>query len=144
MAYRKKTKRIEVSLKGHHNEEFREVTAVARGRTLNEYLELMGYIEGADDEKVGAVRQLEKFAESLLEWNIFEEDGVTPTPPTREEFFALDPDLALALATEWLEILGGKVDAPLPESSPAGEPSLEASIPMEPLPGHPLPTAVPA
>ncbi|MEV0115880.1 hypothetical protein AB0H77_21965 [Streptomyces sp. NPDC050844] len=144
MAYRKKTKRITVSLKGHDNPEFGEVTAIARGRTLNEYLELMGYIEAADDEKSGVMRQLDRFAESLIEWNIFEEDGVTPTPPTREEFFQLDPDLGLALATEWLEILGGKVDAPLAQSSPAGEPSPEASIPMEPLSEHQPPTAVPA
>lgn len=143
MAYRKKTKRIEVSLKGHDNAEFREVTAIARGRTLNEYLELVGYIDSADDDRSGAVRQLEKFAESLLEWNIEEEDG-RPTPATRDEFFNLDPDLGLALATEWIEILGGKVDAPLPQSSPDGEQSLAASIPMEALSAHPAPTAVPA
>lgn len=143
MAYRKKTKRVEVSLKGHHNPEFHEVTAIARGRTLQEYLELVGYIEAADDERSGAVRQLEKFAESLLEWNIQEEDG-TPTPATRDEFFSLDPDLGLALATEWLEILGGKVDAPLPQSSPDGEPSLVASIPTEALSLPPESTAVPA
>lgn len=144
MAYRKKTKRITVSLKGHSNSEFHEVTAIARGRTLNEYLELMGYIESADDERSGAVRQLEKFAESLLEWNIFEEDGLTPTPPTREEFYQLDPDLGLAMATEWLEILGGRVEAPLEQSSPAGEPSPEASIPVVPLSNLQAPTAVPA
>lgn len=144
MAYRKKTRRIEVSLKAQDNPEFREVIAIARGRTLNEYLELMGYIESADDAKSGALRQLEKFAESLLEWNIFEEDGLTPTPPTREEFFQLDPDLGLALATEWLEILGGRVDAPLEQSSPAGGPSPEASIPVVPLSTLQPPTAVPA
>lgn len=144
MAYRKKTKRIEVSLKDHANPEFQEVTAFARGRTLAEYLELMGYIEAASDDRSGAVRQLEKFAESLLEWNIFEEDGVTPTPATREEFFKLDPDLGLALATEWLEVLGGKVDAPLPESSPAGELPPVASVPTEVLSLPQANTAVPA
>jgi hypothetical protein len=132
MAYRKKTKRIEVSLKDHRDPDFHEVTAVARGRTLQEYLELVGYIEAADDERSGAVRQLEKFAESLLEWNVQEEDG-TPTPATRAEFFKLDPDLGLALATEWLEILGGKTDAPLDEPSTSGEPSPVASIPTETL-----------
>lgn len=143
MAYRKKTKRIKISLKNHANEEFREVTAIARGRTLNEYLELMGYIEAADDDRSGAMRQLEKFAEGLLEWNVEEEDG-TPTPPTRDEFFNLDPDLGFALATEWLEILGGKVDAPLDEPSTSGEPSLVASIPTETLSLPPESTAVPA
>ena len=143
MGYRKKIKRIEVSLKGHDNPEFREVTAYARGRTLQEYLELTGYIEAADDERGAVVRQLEKFAESLLDWNIEEDDG-RPTAATRDEFFKLDPDLGLALATEWLEILGGKVDAPLPESSPSGEPSPAVSIPMEPLSERPAPTAVPA
>lgn len=144
MAYRKKTRRIEVSLKGHQDPEYREVVAYARGRTLNEYLELMGFIEAADDDKTGVMRQLELFAESLIEWNVIEEDGITPTPPTREEFFQLDPDLGLALATEWLEVLGGKVDAPLESSLLSGEPSQVVSIPMEALSAPQPPTAVPA
>ncbi|MFE0378335.1 hypothetical protein ACFW1M_22755 [Streptomyces inhibens] len=142
MAYRKQGRRIEISLAGHT--EYGDVRAVARGMDLDSYLELMGYTEGPEvTSKSGIVRQLERFADALISWNIEEEDG-TPTPATRAEFFALDESLALALATDWIERLGGKVDGPLESSSPDGGPSPEASIPMEPLSSSPLPTAVPA
>ncbi|MEV7470274.1 hypothetical protein AB0O20_27775 [Streptomyces kronopolitis] len=142
MGYRKAPHRIEVSLAGHA--EYGDVRATARGMDLSDYLELHGYTESPETTgKAGIVRQLERFADSLISWNIEEEDG-RPTPPTKEEFFSLDGELALALATDWIERLGGKVDRPLPSGSPDGEPSPEVSIPMEPLSSHPLPTAVPA
>ncbi len=147
MAYRKKTSQgITVSLKDHpeYGTDTDPPTAIARRLNLDEYLTLMGYTDTPEqDVKSGIIRQLERFAESLISWNIAEEDG-TPTPANRDEFFKLDENLALALATEWTERLGGKVDTPLPQSSPAGEQSPAASIPMEPLSDHPLPTAVPA
>ncbi|WP_030798979.1 hypothetical protein [Streptomyces sp. NRRL S-337] len=142
MGYRKQPRRIEISLAGHA--EYGDVRATARGMNLADYLELMGYSEGPEvTSKSGIVRQLERFADSLISWNLEEEDG-TPTPPTYDEFFALDESLALALATDWIERLGGKVSDPLDATSPDGGPSPEASIPMEPLSANPLPTAVPA
>jgi hypothetical protein len=55
-------------------------------------------------------------------------------PPTPEEFRAQDKDLMMKLSEAWIDgISGVSKDAPLPESSPAGEPSPVASIPMEPL-----------
>lgn len=149
MAYRKKTSQgITVSLKGHrlYGADPEPPEAVARRTSLDEYLRLTGLVEEeetGEDRENRIVQQLNKFAESLISWNIAEEDG-TPTPPTRDEFFKLDEDLALALATEWVERIGGKVYDPLPESSPAGEPSPVVSIPMEPLSNHLPPTAVPA
>jgi hypothetical protein len=147
MAYRKKTSQgITVSLKEHpeYGKDTEPPEVVARRTSLEEYLQLRGYTDTPEgDDRSHTVRQLERFAESLISWNIAEEDG-TPTPPTRDEFFKLDEDLALALATEWIERIGGKVYGPLPQSSPDGEPSLEASIPMEPLSDLPLPTSVPA
>ncbi|NED75281.1 hypothetical protein G3I51_23745 [Streptomyces sp. SID9944] len=147
MGYRKTQRRIEVSLKGHavYGQDAEVPVAYARGKNLDEYLRLQGFTEPDEgDERSLVVRQLEEFADSLISWNLEREDG-TPIPCTREAFFAeVDNDLALVLATEWIERLGGKTDAPLPQSSPAGEPSPAASIPMEPLSDHPLPTAVPA
>jgi hypothetical protein len=149
MGYRKTTRRVQVSLKNHteygSEDEFPE--AVARGKTLAEYLSLMGYAEAdndADEDKQGLVRQLEEFADSLISWNLEAEDG-TPLPCTREAFFEIDQGLALALATEWIDRLAGKVDAPLQQSSPAGEPSpAPSAIPMAPLSDLPLPSSVPA
>lgn len=150
MGYRKTVRRIEVSLKGHkvYGQDPAEYpVAYARGKSLGEYLHLMGYTEAEEGEdRSGVIRQLEEFAAALISWNLEREDG-TPLPCTKEALFGeVDNDLGLALATEWIERLGGKVDdaGPLPQSSPAGEPSPAVSIPMEPLSDHPLPTSVPA
>ena len=151
MGYRKTTRRIEVSLKGHktYGDETEFPVAYARGKSLSEYLGLLGYTETeGDGQEVqsGLVRQLEAFGDSLISWNLEREDG-TAIPCTRESLFAeVDTDLALALATEWIERLGGKVDetSPLDVTSPSGEPSPVASIPMEALSDHPLPSSVPA
>lgn len=148
MGYRKTTRRIEVSLKGHkeYGQEADYPVAYARGKSLDEYLRLMGYTDAEEgDERTGVVRQLEEFADSLVSWNLEADDG-TPLPPTREAFFSIDNDLALVLATRWLDVLGGKVDDadPLPTSSPSGEPSQVASIPVETLSTPQPPTAVPA
>lgn len=150
MGYRKTSRRVQVSLKDHpeYGDETDYPQAVARGRSLDEYLHLMGYDEveeDTDEDEKGRVRQqLEAFGDSLIEWNLEEEDG-TPIPATRQALFhQIDQGLALALATEWLERLGGKVDAPLPQSSPAGEPSQVALIPTETLSALPEPSSVPA
>ena len=147
MGYRKTTRRIEVSLKGHkvYGQDEECPVAYARGKSLDEYLRLQGFTDPDEgDERSGIIRQLEEFAGSLISWNLEEEDG-TPIPCTASALFTkVDNDLALALATEWLERLGGKVDDPLPESSPDSEPSQVALIPTETLSDLPLPTSVPA
>lgn len=148
MGYRKTTRRVEVSLQGHplYGQDDEYPVAHARGKTLGEYLRLVGFADTeGDEEKNGLVRQLEEFADALVSWNLEDEDG-KPIPCDREGLFAIDNDLALSLAKEWIEVLGGKVDNadPLPDSSPAGEQSAAPPIPMAPLSDHPLPTSVPA
>jgi hypothetical protein len=149
MGYRKTRRRIEVSLKGHdvYGQDEEYPVAYARGKNLDEYLRLQGFTDTDDgDDRTLIVRQLDEFADSLISWNLETEDG-DPIPCTRDGLFGeVDNDLALALATEWIERLGGKVDdaGPLPSSSPSGEPSPVASIPMEAL-SDPQPlTSVPA
>ncbi|MFB6937590.1 hypothetical protein [Streptomyces chartreusis] len=150
MGYRKTTRRLEVSLRDHkvygQVEAGEDVpVAHARGKTLDEYLVLEGLADAPeDDTRSIIVRQLEEFGNSLVSWNLEEEDG-TAIPCTREALFTkVDNDLALALATEWLAVLGGKVSGPLSETSPSGGPSQVASIPTEALSDLPLPTSVPA
>lgn len=148
MGYRKTTRRIEVSLKGHatFGQDPEPPIAYARGKSLDDYLRLVGFADAEEgDERTGIVRQLEEFGDALISWNLEEEDG-TPIPCNRQGLLSIDNNLALALATEWMDRLGGKVDdaGPLPSSSLSGEPSLVASVPMEALSDLPLPSSVPA
>lgn len=152
MGYRKTSRRIEVSLRSHKVygavDAGEDVpTAYARGKSLDEYLVLVGLRDPEEgDNRTPVIRQLEAFADALVSWNLEREDGA-PIPCTPAAFFGeVDNDLTLALATEWVERLGGKVDEadPLPESSPSGEQSLVASVPMEALSDLPLPSSVPA
>lgn len=146
MGYRKTTRRLEISLKDHkvYGQDTECPVAYARGKSLDEYLVLEGFSDAPEDDGRSAlVRQLEEFGDSLISWNLEDEQG-NPLPCNRASLFAIDNDLALALATEWLAVLGGKVSGPLPESSPSGEPSPVASIPMEALSAPQPPTSVPA
>jgi hypothetical protein len=114
-----------------------------RGKSLGEYLEIVG-LTPSDIDGPALVRQLEEFAKSLVSWNLEDPETGEPVPATRDAVFAQDKDMMIKVATKWFERLEGGVDAPLPQSSPDGEQSPAASIPMEPLSDHPLPTAVPA
>lgn len=150
MGYRKTTRRLKVSLEDHKvygNVDPGEdcPVAYARGKTLDEYLHLMSLTDTGDNTEGNSelIRQLEEFGASLIEWNLEDEDG-KPIPCTRDGLFSIDNDLAFALASEWMAKLGGKTDAPLPQSSPSGEPSLVESVPTEALSAPPPPTAVPA
>ncbi|MFI6251519.1 hypothetical protein [Streptomyces sp. NPDC051016] len=148
MGYRKTQRRLEVSLKDHKVygtvDDGEDAPLVyARGKSLAEYLVLEGLSDAPeDDSRSVLVRQLEEFGDALISWNL-EDDNGQPLPCTREALFAIDNDLAFALAAEWLAVLGGKVSDPL-ESSPSGEPSPVESIPMEALSAPLEPSSVPA
>ncbi len=71
------------------------------------------------------------FTDSLISWNLTE-DGV-PVPVTAEGVRSQDPEFILAAMDSWMDAVNG-VDAPLAAPSRDGDPSLVASIPMEPLP----------
>lgn len=82
--------------------------------------------EGRDGTET-AVRFL---AERIIDWNLTS-DG-TPVLPTLDAILDEDDDFVLAIINKWTNAVSGVSD-PLPESSPSGEPSQEASIPMAPL-----------
>lgn len=71
------------------------------------------------------------FAQALASWNLEEEDG-TPIPTSLDGIRSLEPTLALSLIRSWVTATVG-VSPPLPQPSPDGKPSLEASMPMVPL-----------
>lgn len=125
--YRHKKKRINLTFEPGHEYEGLEVTL--RSLTLGEWLEISGIGE-VDSAAVDA--QLHRFAESLISWNLEDEDTGAPIPTTPEAVYAQDRDLILALATAWMDAIAGVAD-PLDPSSTDGQPSLEASLPMAPL-----------
>ncbi|WP_069625326.1 hypothetical protein [Streptomyces niveus] len=125
--YRHKRKRINVTFEGDH--EYAGFEAVLRGKSLGEYLNLMGI---GEVDMSGIADQLKEMGRALISWNLLDEDTGEPIPPTQEAVYEQDQDLMLALATAWADGLAG-VSAPLESGSTDGQPSLEASLPMEPL-----------
>lgn len=84
----------------------------------------------------GLVQREEKLTElfealgaSITSWNL-EEDDDTPVPTTPAGLRGQDMRLLLAITHSLIEASAG-VARPLEQPSPGGEPSLEASIPME-------------
>ena len=73
-----------------------------------------------------------EFGRVLVSWNLEDEDSGDPVPCTPDAFLEQDLALVMAVISAYGEHVAG-VAAPLDSGSPSGEPSLEASIPMEPL-----------
>lgn len=126
MGYQRKTKRIHLAFDGT---EYDGLEVELRGLSLGGWLEITGLGDDVDNSAVA--EQLRRFADSLISWNLEDEDG-HPIPATRESVFNQDQDFMFVLFNAWMDAMAG-VAAPLDETSPAGEPSLAASIPMEPL-----------
>lgn len=70
-------------------------------------------------------------ADCLVDWNLERADG-SPVPCDLENLRAQDPPLINALIKAFSDAVFS-VNDPLAQSSPAGPPSVEASLPMEPL-----------
>jgi hypothetical protein len=104
-------------------EEFHGLEVTVTGVSIAKYLRLAGFT--ADDVPVSEA--IEAFRDNLIAWNLEEDDG---TPIPIEAAGDQDKDLILALTTAWVSSLHG-VPVPLEPSSPAGEPSLVAQIPMD-------------
>jgi hypothetical protein len=84
----------------------------------------------SDDGKDGTEIGIQYLAERIVDWNLTS-DGV-PVPTTLEAILGEDDDMVLAIVSKWTDAISG-VKAPLPQSSPVGEPSPVESIPMAPL-----------
>jgi hypothetical protein len=72
------------------------------------------------------------FLEHLVEWNVEDSAGV-PIPATREGLARVSSKLGRHIIQTWWNFVSGELTAPLGAGSSSGEPSLEASLPMEPL-----------
>lgn len=71
------------------------------------------------------------FADSLVSWNLEDEDGES-VPATLEGLFTQELDFINRLVWAWAQSLT-TVPEDLGKESPSGETSPEASLPMEPL-----------
>lgn len=127
MGYQHKRKKINVRFEEPH--EYAGFEATLRGQHLGGFLNLMGIGE-VDLSSLGD--QLREMGKALVSWNLEDEDTGEPVPATPEAAMAQDQDLMIALAKGWTDGLRG-IPTPLEQSSTDGPPSLEASLPMEPL-----------
>lgn len=71
------------------------------------------------------------FADGLVSWDL-EGDDDAPVPATYEQLIKQDEEFLTDLLDAWYPAVQG-VDRNLDDGSSSGDPSLEASIPMEPL-----------
>lgn len=125
--FRRKRKQFELTFEG--DSELDGLVVVMEAMPLGEYMEMTGLDGSGDGWEIGDM--LRRFAKALISWNLQEEDG-TPVPATEAAVLAEDSDQMLTVASEWVKAIKGVRESdPLPDSSPDGGPSLEASIPMD-------------
>ncbi|NGO68513.1 hypothetical protein [Streptomyces boncukensis] len=129
MGYKRQRRIIHLQFDQDH--ELAGLEVRLRSLSLRNYKELLGIGE-VDRSDVGS--QLEEFARSLISWNLEDEETGEPIPATPEAVDAEDADLMQKIAGFWFDALTGVIQGdPLPDSSPGGGQSPEATIPMEPL-----------
>lgn len=71
------------------------------------------------------------FVDAIIDWNL-EDDGGVPVPQTVKGLRTLDLGFVMDMVQAWVRALKGTSPG-LSRPSGSGEPSLEASIPMEAL-----------
>ncbi|MGW5429949.1 hypothetical protein ACWET9_22465 [Streptomyces sp. NPDC004059] len=111
--------------------EFHGVEARLSGMSYGEWEQVTG-LDGSEGETNGA-DAVRRFVAHLVSWNL-EDENEQPVPTTLDAVKELDHDLVAALNNAYIQtLIGVHKGDPLPESSPSGEPSQVASIPMEAL-----------
>lgn len=118
--------------------EFEGLEVRVRSMSVERFLELGPLLESADlgsfsTEDIASMRDMfREFATVLVDWNLEEEDTDDPVPCTFDGFMGQDIKFVSEIVSKWAEHIAG-VSSPLEQPSPSGGPSLEASMPMEPL-----------
>lgn len=113
-----------------------------RGISTGQFMDIGEDREKAEEEYEARVRLFSLTAEQLVSWNLEREDG-TPVPANLDGIREQDLRFTFALIDAYQQAIAGVPD-PLQQGSPSGEPSPEASIPMETLSPSPENSAVPA
>ncbi|MFI0233163.1 hypothetical protein [Streptomyces sp. NPDC017086] len=126
MGYKVKPKTYLVQFEAGH--EYHGIEARLSGMPYGEWEQVTG-LDGGEGETNGA-DAVRRFVEHLISWNL-EDEGGQPLPTTLDAVKTLDHELVAALNNAYIQTLIGVHDAdPLPETSPSGEQSQVASIPM--------------
>jgi hypothetical protein len=98
--------------------------------SVGELLEFQSLQEKVKEEDFESIELLlAKFAKSLKEWNLEDEEG-TPIPISLEAVKDQDLGFVLTLIEYWLEAVGS-VAKDLGKASNSGGTSVEARLPME-------------
>lgn len=103
-----------------------------RGLNTGQFLDLQGLRGVAEDDDAATQNMFQMMADAIVSWNVTEEDG-TAVPASLAGIRQQDMPFNLLIIDAWQTAMTG-VPAPLESDSPSGGPSLEVSIPMEPLP----------
>jgi hypothetical protein len=135
MGYRPKRKIYKLDFTGT---DWEGLEASMRGPTVGEELEFgrLRSQEGTGQDVFTLLTSL------LVSWNVEDETGA-PVPCTFEGVCTQDGAMVMAILDAGQAAASG-VSGPLPNGSPSGEPSPEASIPMAPLSESPTNSAMPA
>ncbi|MFF5842112.1 hypothetical protein ACFY74_11665 [Streptomyces massasporeus] len=121
MGYKPKRKIYKLDFTGT---DYEGLEASVRGMTVGEELEL-------DGKEMNSELLVKTLVERLDSWNVEDETGA-PVPTTFEGVCTQDSAMVLAIISAVRTANSGVPD-PLPQTSPSGDPSEVASIPMEPL-----------
>ena len=131
MGYRPKRRILALDFTGTEHD---GLQASVRGLTVGEELEL-------NDMEWTPQNVVKALVQRLVSWNVEDENG--PVPTTFDGVCTQDGDMVLAILNALRQANSGVSD-PLPNGSPSGGPSPEASIPMAPLSPNPENSAMPA
>jgi hypothetical protein len=85
---------------------------------------------GGDGAMEGRRKTMQMLADALVSWNAEDEDTGEPIPTTLEGLLSQGLGFAGRVMDAWTDALIG-ISAPLSQTSTAGDPSVEASIPMD-------------
>ena len=120
------------------DDELDGLTVRARSSSIGALMDISGLaatFKGGEVDDVTAVAEfgklIEAFADVLVSWDLELQPGV-PTPPDASGLRRMEFSHFLRLITAWQGAVSD-VPAPLPQPSSSGTPSLEGSLPMEPL-----------
>jgi hypothetical protein len=115
--------------------QFEGFEVVADKGTVEDFLNLKELTDRPSASFEAALADLvlayDRLVPLLVSWNL-EDDNGAPIPLDRETFGKQDRELTAAILAAWLRL---DVSRPLEQPSPAGEQSVAASIPTEPLSG---------
>jgi hypothetical protein len=112
---------LEIHTKSLSVGEMQEITRTSAGISEKGISTALGKVEASEEV-------LQRFADSILMWNLEEDDG-TPIEPTLKNVLEQEAAFVNAIVTAWMEATTG-VSVELGKDSPSGETFPEASIPM--------------